>query len=302
MKKKNSKISRYVILITILVVFVLILLSYFNVSHGYLEVDEMRKEISKNNYSFKVAENPAITRKIGNLNIENFSKRSKSLKNKKVSILEDIPAKYDSRELGVVTPIKDQGEVGTCWAFSTTAAMEVAIAKKDNVIVDLSEQFLMAVNTEGYGTNGGWFAHHYHINPGAVLEEDFPYQGKDGIKFDIPDYNYKYIADDWGYVDENVDIPNVNILKSAIYKYGSLSVAVYADRYFQYYKGGIFDRNRKGNVNHAVNLIGWDDEKKAWILENSWGTKWGENGFMYIKYGTNQIGYAASYVTYSGLK
>jgi cathepsin L len=96
----------------------------------------------------------------------------------------------------------------------------------------------------------------------------------------------------------------VDKIKQAIQTYGPVAAAVYVGSYFQSYTGGVFDKNESSNggfcgcsapsqVNHAIVLIGWDDSKQAWLLRNSWGPGWGESGYMWIKYGASQVGYAA---------
>jgi hypothetical protein len=93
----------------------------------------------------------------------------------------------------------------------------------------------------------------------------------------------------------------VDAIKNAIYNYGPVAAAVCVDRYFQAYTGGIFtDPVPCRQVNHAIVLVGWDDAGGYWILRNSWGTSWGEQGYMRIAYGTSQVGYAANYVVYGG--
>lgn len=82
-------------------------------------------------------------------------------------------------------------------------------------------------------------------------------------------------------------------------KYGPVTVAVTADVYFQAYINGIFDRHSSGVVNHAVVLVGWDDDRNCWLLRNSWGTDWGIDGHMCIKYGTSSVGHSAAYVIYN---
>jgi len=211
----------------------------------------------------------------------------------------ELPSHWDWREHGGVTPVKDQGAVGTCWAFATTGPLEHAIKIKDNEYVPLSEQFLVSYNREGWGSNGGWFAHHYHVKPGAVLEVDFPYMARDDIPWTIEDYDHKYKLADWGYVGSNRGVPSVEAIKTAIYKYGSVAAAVYADTAFQRHKKGVFNGSWwPGQVNHAIMLVGWNDELQSWILKNSWGTYWGDNGYMYIKYNANSVGFAANYVVY----
>jgi len=210
-----------------------------------------------------------------------------------------LPKSWDWREHGGVTPVKDQGATGTCWAFATTGPLEHAIKIKDNEYISLSEQFLVSFNKEGWGGNGGWFAHDYHIDPGAVLEVDFPYMARDDVKWDKTDYDHKYKLSEWGYVDEFKVIPSEEAIKTAIYKYGSVGAAVHADYSFQIHKKGVYRGSwLAGQVNHAIMLVGWNDALGAWILKNSWGTNWGDNGYMHIKYGANSVGYAANYVVY----
>jgi cathepsin L len=75
-----------------------------------------------------------------------------------------------------------------------------------------------------------------------------------------------------------------------------LAVAVRVTSAFQHYTGGVFNERDGGNVNHGVTLIGWDDNKQAWLIKNSWGTGWGEDGYMWINYNSNSIGYRAAWV------
>ncbi|MDY7008249.1 MAG: C1 family peptidase, partial [Cyanobacteriota bacterium] len=72
--------------------------------------------------------------------------------------------------------------------------------------------------------------------------------------------------------------------------------AVYMTDVFHAYKGGVYNENAYGTPNHAVTIIGWDDRKRAWLVKNSWGTDWGEDGYIWIAYNTNRIGYGAAWV------
>jgi len=209
-----------------------------------------------------------------------------------------------------LTPIRDQGSCGSCWAFSTVAAFEGNIYIKDNLLSDLSEQFLLSCNTDGWGCDGGWWAHDYHQwktipndpNPGAVYESTFPYKAYK-VPCDAP-YARPYRLNNWFYVESPWTIPSVDAIKNAIYNYGPVSVAVCAGSVFQSYRGGIYSTNESsycnGGINHAVNLVGWNDAENTWILRNSWGTGWGESGYMRIARGVSNIGYNASYVVYNG--
>ena len=99
-------------------------------------------------------------------------------------------------------------------------------------------------------------------------------------------------------VGNGYGIPSVYAIKAAIYKWGSVSACVYADNYFQAYTGGVFTAtDNYSPCDHAILLVGWDDAKGAWLLKNSWGPSWGVDGFMWIKYGTCNVGLGACWVT-----
>jgi hypothetical protein len=96
----------------------------------------------------------------------------------------------------------------------------------------------------------------------------------------------------------------VDAIKNAIYNYGPVSAAVCVGPVFEMYRGGIYSTDESsycnGSINHAVSLVGWNDAENTWILRNSWGTGWGESGYMRIARGVSNIGYGASYVVYNG--
>ena len=217
-----------------------------------------------------------------------------------------LPSSFNWCAQGKCTPIRDQGNCGSCWAFGTVGPFESALLIHDNTSRDLSEQYLVSCNTDGWGCNGGWFAHDYHewkIPPGepaagAVYENDFRYQASD-VPCNPPHPHHERIAD-WAYVGNSSSVPSVSAIKNAIYNYGPVAAAVCVDSRFQAYSGGIFtDPVPCRKVNHAIVLVGWNDADGGyWILRNSWGTSWGEQGYMRIAYGTSQVGYAANYVVY----
>jgi len=224
-------------------------------------------------------------------------------------VLRDLPSAFDWRAQGGCTPVRDQGGCGSCWAFATVGALECNVLIRDGQSVDLSEQWLVSCNAAGYGCDGGWFAHQYHQatpdacgQSGAVLEAAFPYQAAD-LPCNCP-YARAYTIDSWAFVGNGASVPAVAAIKQAIYTYGPVSVAVYVDGAFQAYGGGVFNASAPGVVNHAVLLVGWDDAQGAagvWILRNSWGSGWGEDGYMRIEYDCSSVGYAACYVNYPGV-
>ena len=228
--------------------------------------------------------------------------------------VQTLPSSYDWRALNGVTPIKNQGSCGDCWAFSTVGPLESQILLQNGTQngqpVVLSEQYLLSCNVSGWSCNGGWFAHDYHMDesgqdnngPGAVLASADPYTGTNSKC--SATYNHPYRLSSWAYVASEEAVPSTTAIKQAIYTYGPISVGVYAGPKFQAYSSGIFNTNENGTINHAVVLVGWNDNLPAgpgyWILRNSWGTTWGQSGYMYIAYGINQVGYAANFIEYAG--
>lgn len=200
---------------------------------------------------------------------------------------------FDWRAHNGSTGIRDQGGCGSCWAFATHGAFEGAYAIHNNALIDSSEQDTL--DCSGAGTcGGGWWAHQYLIDTGSAKETDYPYTAQDGTCKTNISRPYKAVA--WGYVDSSRQIPEVKALKNALCQYGPLSVAVRVTTAFQAYTSGVFNDNDPGTVNHGVTLIGWDDKKDAWLIKNSWGTGWGESGYMWIAYNSNSIGYGAAWV------
>ena len=166
--------------------------------------------------------------------------------------------------------------------------------------MDLSEQWLVSCNRSGWSCDGGWFAHGYHLAAPDSRglwggpESYFPYSARD-LPCECP-YPHEYHIAGWAYIESALENPAA--IKQAILDYGPVSVAVHVNSAFQSYVGGIFNDCQAGTINHAVVLVGWDDSDGVWIMRNSWGPRWGENGYMRIVYGCSRIGYAACYVDY----
>ena len=220
-----------------------------------------------------------------------------------------LPATFDWRTEGKVTDVRNQGPCGSCWAFGTVGVMESAILIQSGQAVDLSEQFLVSCNRNGWGCDGGWWAHDYHINTlgyqqsvaGAVLESDMPYTATNGTCRTITNHPYKLT--NW-YSIAGYTVPSVDQIKNAISSYGPVAAAICTGPAFSGYSGGIFTTNESSTcpsgVNHAIVLTGWDDATQTWVLRNSWGPNWGEAGYMRIRWGTSNVGYSANYVVYTG--
>ena len=101
----------------------------------------------------------------------------------------------------------------------------------------------------------------------------------------------------WDYVGSPPDkLPSVEELKTALIEHGPLVAPIFYDNCLGSYKSGVFNEKNAGMVNHVVLLVGWDDEKQAWLVKNSWGEEWGEKGFGWIRYGSNNIGVFAAWI------
>jgi hypothetical protein len=108
----------------------------------------------------------------------------------------------------------------------------------------------------------------------------------------------------WDYVGQTDTVPPINDIKQAILDHGPVSISVSASGAFGGYSGGVFDDCGQTQINHTVALVGWDDTQGpegVWFLRNSWGTGWGEDGYMRIVYGCNRVGYEACFVDYPGV-
>lgn len=267
------------------------------------ELDQMRADIKANGWTFTVGNNPALQyplEKLANFKPDMavptmFGQEFGMAETGVASIQEVLPAAYTSP---YVTPIKDQGSCGSCWAFGVVGAFEGAILKEDGVTVDLSEQHVVSCNDMGFSCNGGWWAYDMFVNPGGVLESCYPYVAQDTVC--VENCPYPYQIQSWAFCEERDGVASVESIKQAIYTYGSVATAFYADRYFQSYTGGVLNSCKMNprRTNHIVILCGWDDATGAWLMKNSWGTGWGDNGYCWIAYNCNLIGWGASYVVY----
>ncbi|MBS0617219.1 MAG: hypothetical protein JSR44_03475 [Spirochaetes bacterium] len=202
---------------------------------------------------------------------------------------------FDWRAYGVVPAVRDQKSCGDCYMFSAMASYETAMKIQNRPDVDMAEQYFLNCTRE-FGCEGGWYGTVWDKmkKMNGDIEDNYPYQAKKGMCKNItPDGNYKVIKNGW--VSQGVGSPQA--IKNALCKYGMLSTAVNATRMFTAYKSGVFNEGANaGGVNHAVNIVGWDNSKRAWLIRNSWSPNWGENGYMWIEWGSNLIGYGTMWV------
>ncbi|PUZ46371.1 hypothetical protein GQ55_7G070100 [Panicum hallii var. hallii] len=193
-----------------------------------------------------------------------------------------LPASVDWRTKGAVTPIKDQGQCGCCWAFSAVAAMEGIVKISTGKLISLSEQELVDcdVHGEDQGCNGGEMDDAFKFiikNGGLATESSYPYTAQDGQC----KAGSSSAATIKGY--EDVPANNEAALMKAVANQ-PVSVAVDGgDMTFQFYSGGVMTGSCGTDLDHGIAAIGYgmaSDGTKYWLLKNSWGTTWGENGFL----------------------
>lgn len=220
---------------------------------------------------------------------------------------EDLPKAYDWRKVAPkgLQPIKNQGSCGSCWAFSITAVLEaqMKIQQPDATLPILSEQTL--VDCSDYDCNGGDFdAFNYVRDKGLASRVDYPYSARNG-RCKVKDTMAKTKVVSWAYVGDGKKSPTTEQIKAAILKYGPVSVDVSASGAFMSYGSGIYNSCNAGSINHMTNIEGWDDADGGyWIMRNSWGADWGEDGYMRIRYTDkhgnkcNRIGDTAAVAVY----
>ena len=201
----------------------------------------------------------------------------------------------DWRAKGVVTPVKNQGSCGSCWAYSANGNIEAMWAIAGNPLTALSEQLLTSCDTIDHGCNGGLMdnAFNWLINfrKGEVITEAaYPYVSGSGRnpackpKSELDALPVGAVIKGYDHIARSEDT-----LASYVQKVGPLSVAVDATT-FQSYRGGIVTSCINRQINHGVLAVGYDDINVPpyWIIKNSWGTSWGESGYLRLAKGSNQ--------------
>jgi cathepsin L len=204
-----------------------------------------------------------------------------------------LPDSFDWRTQGAVTGIKNQGQCGSCWAFSTTGSVEACHFFGAKNLVGLSEQNLVDCSQAqgNQGCNGGLMtaAMDYIIaNKGIDSESSYPYTAEDG--------NCQYAASNEASTEtaySNVASGDENALQQSVSK-GPTSVAIDASQSsFQFYSSGVYsDPNcSSSQLDHGVLAVGWgsDSGQAYWIVKNSWGTDWGQSGYIWMARNDNNM-------------
>lgn len=232
-----------------------------------------------------------------------FSRNLKKMQSKRVR---PNAVEVDWRTKGAVNDIKDQGNCGSCWAFSAIQNCESAEFIKYNTLYRFSEQFLVDCDKSNNGCKGGlpYRSFNFIINEcggKVMLESDYPYEAlANTCKYD----ESKAVGHFTHYIE--VESGNEDELAATCEQYGPCSIGIDASHVsFQLYSSGIYDEHgcMPRFVNHGVGLVGYGSEEihanfiqKYWIIRNSWGPSWGESGYIRTLRGNNQCG-EASYAT-----
>ena len=205
-----------------------------------------------------------------------------------------LPASVDWGLAGVLTDVKDQGLCGSCWAFVTTGIVEALVAIQTGFLISLSEQHLIDCNEIGnnFGCDGGNYFY--------GLQQISPFYSAKSYPF-VDDQAERYVSESIcsspGAEEASLVTSNVTLLQHPSFTISDLMalvakhpVGVGASGYqdvFRTYKGGILDSDLCGNdIDHALLLVGYgtsDNGTPYWLLKNSWGTEWGEEGYVRLK-------------------
>lgn len=244
------------------------------------------------------------------LTFEEFAKEKLGLRlpnvlprssNYKLSGLKN-PDFVDWRNAGIVTPVRNQQTCGSCWAFTAAHAVEAYYTKATNKSKVFSPQQMVDCDrSSNQGCNGGWMtdAFTYLKQTGLQEESTYPYANtQNQCNFD----RTKAVANITGHVVVTQGTGNEVALTDALANHGPVAIALYVSSGFQNYKSGVFfDTTYKSQfVNHAVLAVGYGvlNGEEYYLIKNTWGTSWGQNGYIYLARNRNNHLGVASYASF----
>ncbi|KAK9075642.1 hypothetical protein SSX86_003968 [Deinandra increscens subsp. villosa] len=198
-----------------------------------------------------------------------------------------VPPSMDWRKKGAVTPVKDQGQCGSCWAFSTIAATEGITQITTGKLISLSEQEIVDCDktSEDQGCEGGYMEDGFEFivkNKGINTEAAYPYQAADGT------CNIKERAVAAAKISGYEKVP-ANSEQALLQSVANQPVSVSIDASgmaFQFYSSGVFTGDCGTDLDHGVTAVGYgttDDGTKYWLVKNSWGASWGDSGYIMME-------------------
>ncbi|XP_044520149.1 procathepsin L-like [Gracilinanus agilis] len=213
-----------------------------------------------------------------------------------------LPKRVDWRKHGFRNPVRNQWGCASCWAFSAVGAVEGQLFRKTGKLVELSKQMLIDCDRQ-QSCRGGFVtgAFKYMKNKGIVSEECYPYKAKKN-KSCLNETNCPVTK-----IKKHVFLPSgkEQALMHAVATVGPVSVTVHAIKSFFYYRGGLYSETKckKRQINHSLLVVGYgyekkDENKKYWILKNSWGANWGKKGYMHFQKDYNNQCGIANYAFY----
>jgi len=205
---------------------------------------------------------------------------------------EQLAASVDWVNKGAVTPVKNQGQCGSCWSFSTTGGLEGAWEIGHGQLTALSEQQFVDCDKSSMGCGGGSMALAFHWAKGQALctEQSYPYTARDGscrsgCTQGIPHGGVT------GYKSVGLFgiLPATTAQLMSAVQQQPVSIAIEADQAsFQHYTGGVLSAACGTKLDHGVLLVGYDDN--SWLVKNSWGATWGANGYVRLTKNGNECG------------
>jgi len=206
----------------------------------------------------------------------------------------DAPGSFDWRTQNKLTPIKDQGQCGSCWAFSCTESIEsvymIAKGMTGSQMPPLAPQQIVDCDRGDGGCNGGDLPTCYAYVKSAGLEKnsDYPYHARNQQCQAVASKDYLRISG-FKYVIPRGSNSEPN-MASYLAASSPISIIVDASRW-SFYKSGVLMASQCGHsLDHAVQAVGYDTGAGYWIVRNSWGTSWGESGYIRLQYGKNTCG------------
>jgi cysteine peptidase B len=234
-------------------------------------------------------------------NAEKYFKMEAELRAKSVAVSHrgalnssfSAPNSWDWRPRGAVTGIKNQGQCGSCWSFSTTGNIEGQWAISGHALTSLSEQELVSCDTSDSGCGGGLPSNAYQwlisYQGGAIVTSaSYPYVSGNGA---VPGCSLGGQPTGATIAGFNYVTQSEGAMVNWLVQYGPISIGVDAETW-QTYGGGVMTNCYGTSLDHAVLIVGYDLSASPayWIVKNQWGTSWGESGYIRLQYGTDQCG------------